>query len=81
MTQKITIKVIPNAKKNVVVEDAIDAFGNRQMKIKINAPPEDGKANEALLKFLVDVLPTKKSRLRLLSGHHSRLKVGAVAKG
>ena len=43
----LKIKVIPNAKKNEIVENS-DNF----MRIKISAPPVNGKANKELIKFL-----------------------------
>ena len=49
MAEKVIlkVKVIPNAKK-----DEICGWHNGALKIKLNAQPEDGKANAALLKFL-----------------------------
>jgi len=42
------IKVIPNSSKNEIVEKMSDGT----IKIKLKAPPIDGKANEELIKFL-----------------------------
>ncbi len=47
-TKTITVKVIPRAKKteyNSIMDDGT-------YKIRLKAVPEDGKANEELLKFL-----------------------------
>ena len=44
------------------------------LKIRLAAPPVDGKANKALLAFLAEQLDTPKSRLELVSGASSRVK-------
>lgn len=68
---KLFIKVIPNAKKNEVTEDTIDMFNYRNLKVKVNQPPEDGKANKALIELLAIHLNVKKSQIIIISGHHS----------
>ena len=45
------------------------------LKIRLAAPPVDGKANEALVRFLADVLDLPKSAVILKSGQTSRRKV------
>jgi uncharacterized protein (TIGR00251 family) len=42
------------------------------LKIKLTAPPADGKANKALLEFLARELGVSKSCFQILSGHSSR---------
>lgn len=71
---KLTIKVTPNAKKNEVIQDTLDEHGNRHLKLKVTAVPEDGKANEAVLKLLATFLGVKKSQLMIISGETSRYK-------
>jgi hypothetical protein len=48
------------------------------VKIKIKAPPVDGRANEALVKFLAKTLGVPAGRVRILSGLTSRSKTVAV---
>ena len=43
--------------------------------VAVNAVPEDGKANAAVLAALAQVLGVAKTRLRLVRGHTSRDKV------
>lgn len=45
------------------------------LKIKLTAPPVEGEANAACLKFLADLLDLAPSRLEILRGEHSRNKV------
>lgn len=42
--------------------------------VKITAPPVDGAANAALVKFVADVLRVRKSQVQLVSGEKSREK-------
>jgi len=65
----LLVKVIPNAPKNALVE-----YKSGTLKVKINAPPEKGKANEALITYLAELLSLPKSKFRIVSGHTSRLK-------
>lgn len=44
------------------------------LKIRLAAPPVDGKANEALLRFLAETLALPRQQLRLKSGQSSRQK-------
>jgi uncharacterized protein (TIGR00251 family) len=44
-------------------------------KVRVAAPPEDGRANEAVLALLAKTLEVSRGRLALVSGHRSRDKV------
>jgi uncharacterized protein (TIGR00251 family) len=60
----LAVKVVPGAKRDRVV----GRYGEG-IKIQVSAPPEDGKANEAVLKVLAEALGVARSRLHLLRGH------------
>ncbi len=66
---KISVKVIPNAHKN-----AVEGFSDGILKVRINAPPDKGKANEALIELLSVHFSVPKSHIRILSGKNCRLK-------
>ena len=51
-------------------------YGER-LKVALNAPPEDGKANAQLLQALAEWLGVRRDSVRLQSGHASRDKVVA----
>lgn len=72
---KISIKVIPNAKQNEIAEDGFDDAGARILKIRVNQPPEDGKANKAAIEVLAKYLKVKKSAVSIISGETSRNKI------
>jgi uncharacterized protein (TIGR00251 family) len=45
---------------------------NGALKVSVTAPPEDGRANEALTEVLREALGLKRSQVELLSGRTSR---------
>lgn len=49
--------------------------GKTALKVSVNAAPEDGRANKALLLFLADSWELPKASLSLLSGETNRQKV------
>jgi len=63
------VRVQPGASKNEIVEMQEDA-----LKIRISAPPVQGKANKVLIQFLAKQLAVKRSQVEILSGHTSRVK-------
>ncbi len=75
MVTKISIKVITHAKKSEVVADDIDLFGARILRVKISQPPEDGKANKALIELLAEYLQVKKNSLTIIAGEKSTHKI------
>lgn len=71
----LSIKVIPRASKDLVVGEE-----NGELKVRLKAPPVDGAANEALVRFLAERLKTTRSSIELVSGETSRHKVVRVLK-
>lgn len=70
----LTLHIQPGAKKSEVVGVHGDA-----LKIRLAAPPVDGRANAALIDYLADRLGLPKSALELKSGQSSRRKRVAVS--
>ncbi len=66
----LTLHIQPGAKKTEVAGQHGEA-----LKIRLAAPPVDGKANEALLRFVAETLGLPKSAVSLKSGQTSRRKV------
>lgn len=69
----LTLHIQPGAKKTEVAGPH-----GLALKIRLAAPPVDGKANEALITFLAERLGITKARLSLVSGQASRSKRVAV---
>ena len=63
------VRVQPGASKNEIVGVQQDA-----LKLRISAPPLQGKANKVLIQFLAKQLGVKRSQVEILSGHTSRIK-------
>ncbi|MEK6583013.1 MAG: DUF167 domain-containing protein [Nitrospirota bacterium] len=70
--QLIKVKVIPNAKKNKVVES------EGLFKVYVNAPAVDGKANKALIAVLSEYFNIRKGSIKIVRGEKSREKVVEV---
>ncbi len=66
----LTLHIQPGAKRTEFAGLHGDA-----LKIRLAAPPVDGKANEALIKFVAETLKLPKSAVTLKSGQTSRRKV------
>jgi hypothetical protein len=66
----LTLHIQPGAKKTEFAGLHGDA-----LKIRLAAPPVDGKANEALIRFIADTLKLPNSAINLKSGQTSRRKV------
>ena len=66
----LTLHIQPGAKKTELAGRHGDA-----LKIRLAAPPVDGKANEALLRFVAATLDLPKAAVTLKSGQTSRRKV------
>jgi len=69
----ITVQVVPRAAK-----DAVQGLHGDALKIRLHAPPVDGKANEALISFLSEKFNIPKSNIALKSGLNQRRKIIAV---
>ena len=66
----LAIKAIPNAPRN-----AIAGWLGEALKVKVHAPPVEGKANEALCDFLAETLGVPRRAVTVLRGDTSRQKV------
>jgi len=65
------VKVIPRSAKNEIVGTMADGT----LKIRIAAPPENGKANAALIALLAGHFGVGRSAVEILSGHGTALKL------
>ena len=70
----LTLHIQPGAKKTEIAGLHGDA-----LKIRLAAPPVDGKANVALIDFIAERLGLPKSTVSLKSGQTSRRKVLEIA--
>ena len=66
----LALKVIPNAPRNEIAGRLGDAI-----KVKIHAPPLEGRANDALCEFLAECLNVPRRAVTVVRGDTSRQKV------
>ena len=71
--KKVYIKVIPNAKKNRIVEEL------SRLKVYVTAPAVDGKANKAVIEALAEHFGAKKKDITIIFGQTSREKIIQIA--
>lgn len=69
----ISLKIQPGAKKSEIAE-----INDDFVKIRIHAPPVDGKANTELIRFLSGLLDVSKSSIRIVRGEFGREKTVLV---
>jgi uncharacterized protein len=67
------VRVVPRASRSGIAGIQDDA-----LKLRIMAPPVEGKANEECIRLIAEVLGVKKGRVTIIAGHASRLKTVAV---
>jgi uncharacterized protein YggU (UPF0235/DUF167 family) len=72
---KIFLKVITKSSENKVVEDQSDLFGERFLKIKTTAIPENGAANKSIIEIISDYLKVSKSSIFIIKGHKTTNKI------
>ncbi len=68
------VRVQPRARKNAIVGELGGA-----LKLALTAPPVEGRANEACIAFLAELLNVPRSSVTIAAGHSSRNKVIRVA--
>ena len=70
----IAVRVTPRASRNEIVEVLEDGT----IKVRLAAPPSDNEANDALIKFLSEILGVPKSQLDIVAGNAGRDKLISV---
>ncbi|TWB22680.1 hypothetical protein FBZ89_103307 [Nitrospirillum amazonense] len=76
---RVHLRVTPRASRTAI-QGAMDGpEGRRLLKVAVTTVPEDGKANEAVLKLLSKTWRVPKSSLTIVAGLTDRNKVVAVA--
>jgi len=69
----LTLHVQPGAKRS-----EITGLHGDSLKIRLAAPPIEGRANEALLKFIAEIFAVPLRNVKLNQGNQSRHKVVAI---
>jgi uncharacterized protein (TIGR00251 family) len=67
---RITVRVHPRARRNRIAGKLGEEY-----KLDLAAPPVDGKANQACIRFIAELAGVAASRVRIVLGLTSRTKV------
>jgi uncharacterized protein len=70
---RLAVRVVPGASRAGVVGRHGESW-----KIRVAAPPEDGRANDALISLLADTLGLARRDVSVVAGHRARNKVVAL---
>jgi hypothetical protein len=73
-TTRLKLRVSPGARRPGFAGRHGDAW-----KVRVSEPPEDGRANEAVLRLVADTLDVPRSSVSLVSGFASRDKIVTLA--
>ena len=75
-TDSIKLYIRPGAS-----ETRVEGIYQDRIKIRVSAPPEKGKANKELIKFVAEILSIPKSCIDITSGKTSNYKVIQINTG
>lgn len=70
----LAIRVTPRARRDEIVE----VLADQTIKVRLTAPPVEGKANEALIEFLAKVLDVPRSSVEIIAGKTGRDKLVSI---
>ena len=69
----LSVRVVPRSSK-----EGVAGLEGGVVRIRLNAPPVEGQANDALVRFLAKALGVPKSRIALVTGEKGRNKIVRV---
>ena len=74
---RFAVRVVPRASRTAMV-GVIGEGADAAVKIELQAPPVEGRANEALVEFLAESLGVRRADVAIAAGEHGRNKVVVV---
>lgn len=75
----VSVRVVPRAGRDRIEGIAAEADGGAALKLAVTAPPEDGKANDAVIALLAKAWRLPKGSFRVVRGATARRKLLHVA--
>ncbi len=75
---KLRVRATPNARTSEVIGWEENPLVGRVLRVRVAAPPSEGKANAELRDFLAKTLKLPKSAVQLDKGDSSRLKTFTI---
>ncbi len=76
---RLAVRVTPRANRNALNGVTRDAEGRPSLAVRLAAPPVEGAANKALIRFLADSLALRTSDIHIRAGETARIKVVFIA--
>jgi len=70
----LAIRVTPRARRDEIVE----VLADQTIKIRLTAPPVEGKANQALIEFLAKILGVPEAKIEIIAGATGRDKLVSI---
>jgi uncharacterized protein (TIGR00251 family) len=67
---RIAVRVQPGARRNAL----LDRLATGEWKLAVSAPPEDGRANDAVVELVAELLGVKRRQVEVARGASSRSK-------
>ncbi|VVM08081.1 hypothetical protein MAMC_01972 [Methylacidimicrobium cyclopophantes] len=68
-SNRLIVRVVPNARRTEIA-----GGGDGVVRVRLQAPATEGRANEELIRFLAEVFGTRRSRVVLVRGEKAREK-------
>ncbi len=75
----ISVKVVPRASREEIV-----GWRDGELRLRVTAPPQDGRANAAVIALLAAALGVRKSAVTIAAGHaapHKRVEIAGLTRG
>lgn len=69
----LSVRVVPRAAK-----EGVAGYDGGVLRVRLNAPPSEGRANEALARFLAKALGVPRGSVTLVAGEKGRSKIVRV---
>ncbi|MBI3676449.1 MAG: DUF167 domain-containing protein [Proteobacteria bacterium] len=76
---RFAVRLTPRGGRDAIDGWATAADGSRHLKVRVSVPPEDGKANAALIVLLAKFFAVSKSSVTIVGGATARQKLVEVA--
>ena len=74
LSATLSVRVVPRSSR-----EGVAGYSEGVVRIRLNAPPVSGRANEALTRYLAKALGVSRGRVTLVSGETGRNKIVRVA--
>lgn len=78
MAARIRVRLTPRAARDEIAGWQADARRGELLRVRVTAPPVEGRANAALERLLADALGVPRSAVRVVSGARGREKTAAI---